>query len=459
MSRKSKKKYEIDMCSGSVLKKLLLFAVPLMFSSMLQLLFNAADIVIVGRFAGDNSLAAVGSNTALIGLMTNLFVGLSVGVNVLAARLYGAGEKEELNRAVHTAMLLSMISGVLLTVIGIFMAKKILIWMHAPEDVLELAAVYLRTYFFGMPAMMIYNFGSAVLRAVGDTKRPLYYLSAAGLINLLLNMLFVIVLHLDVFGVGLATVISQSIAAFLMVHCLLKEEGVLKLTPGNLRLDKKELLHILRVGIPAGVQNILYDMSNVVVQASINIFGAVVVAANSAAESIENFVLFGMMAFSQVILSFVGQNIGRGEMKRIGRGVLVGILCSVGAGLLLGGGVLIFGEQLLGLYTSSDDVVREGMIRLQLILLAYPLCGALDGLVSAMRGMGQAFIPTGITLLGVCGLRLIWMATVFQTAAFHRVETIYVVYPISWLVTLCAQFICFIVIKRKVTKVFAEANI
>ena len=298
MALRQAKSYSIDMCSGPILPKMLRFAVPLMFSSMLQLLFNAADVIVVGRFAGDNSLAAVGSTTALINLLTNLFLGLSIGANILAARHYGAREDEELSKTVHTAMLLSILSGVLLTVAGVLGARQILTWMQSPPEVLKLSALYLRIYFLGMTATMLYNFGAALLRAVGDTRRPLFYLSGAGVINVVLNLLFVIVLKMDVAGVALATVISQCISAFLVVRCLIKESGAIRLDLRRLKLHPTKLRQILRVGLPAGFQGILFSLSNVVIQSSVNSFGEIVVAGGSAASSVENFVYVAMRPMS-----------------------------------------------------------------------------------------------------------------------------------------------------------------
>ena len=358
------KKYEIDMCSGAILPKMLLFAIPLMCSSILQLLFNAADIIVVGRYAGDNSLAAVGSNTPLIGLLTNLFIGLSIGTNVLAARYYGAKAEEDLAKTVHTSMVLGIVSGLFLSVAGIAGARRILIWMQTPEEVLGLATLYLVIYFLGMTAMMVYNFGSAILRAVGDTRRPLYYLVAAGIINVILNLFFVINLRLDVAGVAIATVISQCVSALLVVRCLLREGGGIRLVPSMMRIDRAKLAQILKIGLPAGIQGVLFSLSNVVIQSSINSFGAVVMAGNSAAANIELFVYFAMNAFYQAIISFTSQNYGAGRIKRIYKVLLRGQACIVVIGGLLGVLVVIFGRTLLGVYSSSGAVIDAGMERL-----------------------------------------------------------------------------------------------
>ncbi|MBQ8781297.1 MAG: MATE family efflux transporter [Oscillospiraceae bacterium] len=446
------KHYELDMCSGSVLKKMLIFALPLMFSSVLQLLFNAADIVVVGRFAGDASLAAVGSNTALINLLTNLFIGLSVGANVIAARHYGADEQKELSKTVHTAMLLSVLSGALLTVTGLLFARQLLVLMKTDSEVLELAAVYLRIYFAGMPAMMIYNFGSALLRAVGDTKRPLHYLFFAGVVNVILNLIFVIAFKMDVAGVALATVISQCISAFLIVRCLMNEQGGMKLIFSELRIDVKKFLSIMRIGLPAGFQGVVFSLSNVVIQSSVNLFGKTVVAGNSAASNIEGFIYVAMNAFHQAVLSFTGQNIGAGKYERINRILVTGLACVFVTGAALGGIVLAAGPQLLGLYSESAEVIEAGMVRLGFVLSTYFLCGMMDVMVGSIRGMGYSIMPMIVSLVGACGLRLLWIATIFQMEQFHSVETIYISYPVTWTITFATHLICFAVVRKRLGK-------
>ncbi len=449
LKNKKNEKYEIDMCSGSILKKMLLFAVPLMFSSILQLLFNAADIVVVGRFAGDNSLAAVGSNSALINLLTNLFVGLSVGANVLIAHYYGAKENEDLKKAVHTVMTISIISGLVLTVIGIVGARQLLIWMDTPEGVLDLAVVYLRIYFGGMIATMVYNFGAAILRAVGDTKRPLYYLILAGIVNVVLNLIFVIKFDMDVAGVAFATVISQCISAFLVIRCLVKEQGGIHLDLKALRIDKGNFFKILQVGLPAGFQGMLFSLSNVVIQSAVNGFGETVVAGNSAAANIEGFVYMAMNAFHQAVISFTSQNVGAGRYDRINKILYTAQLYVVIVGLTMGLAVVALGKPLLGLYTSSSIVVDAGYIRLKYIVTCYFLCGMMDVMVGSLRGLGYAIMPMIVSLVGACGLRLIWIATVFQMEAFHSIKMVYITYPISWFLTFIAHVICFVLVRRK----------
>lgn len=432
------------MCSGPILPKLLQFTLPLMLSSILQLLFNAADIVVVGRFAGDNSLAAVGSNTAIIGLLTNLFIGLSVGANILAARQSGAGDQEGLGQTVHTAMLLSLISGALLAVAGACGARSILAAMQSPEKVLDLAALYLRIYFLGMPAAMLYNFGAALLRAVGDTRRPLYYLFSAGIVNVALNLLFVVVCDLDVAGVALATVISQCISAALVVRCLVREQGPVHLDLRQLRIYRARLRQIMQTGLPAGFQGILFSLSNVVIQSSVNGFGETVVAGNAAAANIETFVYAAMNAFYQANISFTSQNLGAGNYRRIRNIALQAQGCVIVVGLVMGGLATLFGPQLLGIYSDSPAVIAAGMNRLRIVCATYAVCGMMDVMVGSLRGMGYSIMPMVVTLIGACGLRLAWVYTVFQIPAYHTVHVIYWSYPISWAITFLVHALCFL---------------
>jgi putative MATE family efflux protein len=447
-----KKKYEMDMCSGSVFKKMILFAIPLMCSSILQLLFNAADIVVVGRFAGDNALAAVGSNTALINLLTNIFVGLSVGANVLTAQYYGARHDKDLKETVHTAMTLSIYSGIFLTVVGIGLARVLLELMQAPEEVLNLAVLYLRIYFLGMTATMVYNFGSAILRAVGDTRRPLYYLLGAGIVNVLLNLFFVIALHWGVAGVAAATAISQSISAALVVRCLVKEKGGIHLDLKALGIRKEKLLKIMQIGLPAGFQGMVFSLSNVVIQSAVNSFGAISVAGNSAASNIEGFVYMAMNAFYQATISFTSQNYGAKQYKRIYKILFAGEVCVTITGIVLGNLAVHFGHSLLGIYSESPDVIAAGMIRLKIICSVYALCGIMDVFVGALRGIGYSIVPMIVSLVGACGLRLLWIATVFQIPQYHTLRTIYLSYPITWLITLTVHAITFFILARKVLK-------
>lgn len=446
------------MCNGPILRKMLMFTLPLMLSSMLQLLFNAADIIVVGKWCGDNSLGAVGSNTALINLLTNVFIGLSIGANVLVARFYGSGNQKDLSETVHTAMLLSIISGFILTVVGELFARQLLILMKTPDEILDLATEYLRIYFIGMPAMMVYNFGSAILRAVGDTRRPLYFLFLSGVLNVGLNLLLVIPLGMDVAGVGIATVFSQTVSAVLVVICMIRDKGAVKLEIRKLRINGKKFLSIMRIGLPAGFQGTVFSLSNVVIQSSVNLFGKTVVAGNSAAANIEGFVYMAMNAFHHATLSFTSQNFGAAKYDRIKKSLFTGQVCVFVTGLLLGQLVCIFGRPLLSIYTKTPAAIDAGMVRLKFICGTYFLCGMMDVMVGAIRGMGYAILPMTVSLIGACGLRLVWIATVFQIPKHHTTDTIYMSYPVTWAVTLAVHIICFIIIWRKNTRLKADVR-
>ena len=456
MAKRPGKSYEIDMCSGAILPKLLQFALPLMFSSILQLLFNAADIIVVGRWAGDNSLAAVGSNASIIGLLTNLFIGLSVGANILAARFYGAREEENLRQTVHTALLVSLLGGMLLAVTGALGAHTILIWMQSPPEVLDLATLYLRIYFLGMPATMLYNFGAALLRAVGDTRRPLYYLTLAGVINVVLNLFFVIVCHLDVAGVAIATVASQCVSALLVLRCLTKAGGAVRLDLRQLKIHPVRLRQIMRVGIPAGIQGVLFSLSNVVIQSSINSFGETVMAGNAAANNIETFIYASVNAFYQANISFTSQNLGAGRIDRIRPIMLRALGCAAVTGGVLGWLTVLLGPHLLGIYSDSAPVISAGMDRIRIVCTLYALCGLMDVIVGSIRGMGYAVTPMLVTLIGACGLRLLWIAVLFQIPEYHTIHTVYISYPVSWTVTFLAQLVCYSLGMRRLCRRMGE---
>lgn len=446
------KKYEVDMCSGSVFGKMLFFALPLMCSSILQLLFNAADIVVVGRFAGDDALAAVGSNSALINLLTNLFMGLSIGSNVLTAQYYGAKKEKDLKETVHTSMLVSLFSGLMLTIIGVVGAEVLLRLMQAPPEVLGLAVLYLRIYFLGMASMMVYNFGSAILRAVGDTKRPLYYLLGAGVINVILNLFFVITCRMGVAGVAVATVISQTVSAALVVRCLIKEQGGIHFELGELAITKEKLFKIMQIGLPAGFQGTVFSLSNVVIQSAINSFGNIAVAGNSAGANIEGFVYMAMNSFYQAAISFTSQNFGARQYGRIYKILFAGELYAVVTGVLLGNLAVLFGNELLGIFSPSREVVAVGLGRIKIICTLYALCGIMDVFVGVLRGIGYSVVPMVVSLVGACGLRLLWLATVFRIPKYHSLQTVYWSYPITWTVTLAIHALTFVVISRKLVK-------
>lgn len=446
------KKYEIDMCSGPILPKLLKLTLPLLLSSILQLLFNAADIIVVGNFAGDNSLAAVGSTSALVNLITNLFLGLSTGANVMTSRYMGAKDNERVSRTVHTSIFLSVVSGLILTVIGVLFADEMLALMNTPDEVLELSALYLRIYFAGMVAMMVYNFGSSILRSKGDTKRPLYYLSFAGVVNVVLNLIFVIFFNMDVAGVALATVISQCISAALVLRCLIKETDAFHFDFRKLRPDRTITMKILGIGIPAGFQGVVFSLSNVVIQSSINGFGPIAMAGSAAAASIEGFVWVSMNAFSQGALTFMSQNIGAARYSRINRIAVIACACAAVTGLVLGNLAYFFGESLLGIYDPRPEIIRPGMTRMSLVCVFYFTCGLMDCIVGAIRGMGYAVTPTIVSLLGACGLRILWIFTIFTIPEYHTEFMLFLSYPLSWTITFLAHLVCFFFMRRKYPK-------
>lgn len=444
------KKYEIDMCNGPLLGKIMLFSLPLMLSGILQLLFNAADMIVVGRWAGSDALAAVGSTGSLINLIVNVFIGLSVGANVCVARYYGSGQEKELSDMVHTAILTSVICGFLLIGIGFFVAPVALKVMGTPSDVLDHAVLYVRIYFAAMPAMMLYNFGSAILRAVGDTRRPLYYLLFSGVINVLLNLLFVIRFNMGVAGVALATAISQVVSAALVIICLMRTEGPYRLQIKKLRIVPHKLWMMARIGIPAGLQGAIFSISNVLIQSSINSFGKIAVAGNSAAGNLEGFVYTAMNAMHQTAVSFVGQNYGARKFKRIGKTALICLGIVTVVGLVMGIGLYFVSPWLLQLYAKQPEVIEYGILRLLYISCPYFLCGFMDTVVGCLRGMGRSILPMIVSLTGACLFRVIWIFTVFS--ADKRLETLYISYPISWAITSAVHVICFLIIYHKYKK-------
>ena len=441
------KSYEMDMCHGPLLKKILIFSIPLMLSGILQLLFNAADIIVVGRYAGSTALAAVGSTSALINLLTNLFIGFSMSANVLVARYYGGGKETDANETVHTAILLSIFSGSFLALLGNLFAGPLLSLMGTPPDVLSQATLYMRLYFLGMPVIMLYNFGSSILRAIGDTKRPLLFLGISGIINVILNLIFVICLHLGVAGVALATVLSQCLSAALIVKCLCDQKGCLKLSIKKLVLSKDKLLQIIQIGLPAGLQGTIFSLSNVLIQSSINTFGSVAMAGNTAASNIESFIYISMNTFYQTALTFTSQNAGGRKYHRITK-VLICCECLVIAtGILLGGSAYLFAPQLLSIYSSDASVIAFGLKRMAVICLSYALCGIMDVIVGSLRGLGYSILPMIVSLIGACGLRILWIFTVFKW--YHSLFILYLSYPITWIITFIAHLCCYIFIKKK----------
>ena len=448
----------MDMVHGPLAGKILLFALPLMFSSILQLLFNAADVVVVGRYAGEAALAAVGSTSSLINLLVTLFVGFSVGTNVVVARDLGAGRPEQVRAGVHTAVAIALISGVLLTVLGLAAARPLLVWTASTPDVIDLATLYLRIYFCGMPVNMLYNFGAAILRAQGDTRRPLYFLAIAGVTNVALNLLFVIAFQMSVAGVALATIISQAVSAFLVLGCLMRDQGPLHLDMKKLCIDKRIMIQIMRVGLPAGFQGIVFSLSNVVIQSSINSFGSTAIIAGSAdSANIEGFVYVAMNAFYQTDLTFTSQNYGAGECGRVDRSLILCQAYVVAAGLLLGVLAAVFGHPLAAIYApGKEEVISHAILRLKYICIPYFLCGVMDVMVGVLRGLGHSIVPMIVSMVGACGVRLLWVATIFQT--YHTPQMLYLSYPVSWLITGGVHVAFFLAVRKHAYRECARAH-
>ena len=447
---KANRKYEMDLVSGPILKKVLLFSLPLMATGVLQLLFNAADIAVVGQFAGSQALSAVGATGALINLIVNLLMGLSIGTSVLVARFYGAGSDRDVSETVRTSIAISFYGGLVVGALGMVVCKPMLRLMATPDEVIDEAAKYMRIYFAGFASIAVYNFGSAVLRAVGDTKRPFYFLTIAGVINVLLNLFCVIVLKMGVAGVALPTVLSQTVAAVMVIVCLCRSEGSIHLDLRRVRFDRDKVRQILRVGLPAGIQGTVFSISNIVIQSGVNSFGAIAMAGNTAAGNLEGFVSIITNAFYQAAVTFTSQNMGAGKKER----VLRILFCCIGsiwvAGSLGAVAFRLFGGTLLRIYTADPEVIAYGVLRLTWVGMFYMICGTMDGMVGMMRGLGYSLTPMFVTMIGVVGVRLTWLFTVFPQ--FHTLQSLYVSYPISWTATSLVHVLCFIWAYRKMMR-------
>ena len=443
-----KNKYEIDMCNGTIMDKLISFALPLMVSGILQLMFNAVDIIVVGRFSGSQALAAVGSTTALINVFTNLFIGVSLGANVLAARFYAAGKDKEMSETVHTAITLALVSGVVMAVVGLVFSRWALEIMGTPADVIDQSTLYMRIYFLGMPFFMVYNYGAAILRAVGDTKRPLMFLIVAGVINAVLNMFLVIAFHLGVAGVAIATVISQMISCILVLRCLYKTDSSYQLRFSKLCMKKFYLAQIFQVGIPAGVQSTVINFSNAMLQSSVNSFGSTAMAGYTAANNVLGFLYASVNSVTQACMSFTSQNYGVGKYKRMDRVLLdCGILSFIIA-FVLGCGSYIFGGEILKIYTEDPEVIRCGVEILSITTVPYFLCGIMDLFPGALRGMGHSGVPMILSIIGTVGTRIVWIFWIFPQN--RSLYTLFISYPASWAITIVMQVICFIFVRRTV---------
>ena len=440
-------KYEIDMCNGTILDKLVSFSVPLMLTSILQLLFNAVDIIVVGRFSGSSSLAAVGSTTALIHIFTNLFIGVSLGANVLAARYFATGRKEEMSGAVHTAIAFALLSGIVMVFVGVGISRPALELMDTPDDVIGKSVTYMSIYFCGMPFFMLYNYGAAILRAVGDTKRPLVFLAVAGMANVVLDLLLVIVIPLDVAGVAIGTVASQMVSCVLVLWCLYRTEGSYQLRFSRLKIRWIYLKRIFQVGIPAGIQSTVINFSNALLQSSVNSFGSIAMAGYTAANNIMSFLYAAVNAVTQACMSFTSQNYSVGKHKRMDKILLECLFLSVCFALALGVGAYVFGTGLLGIYSSEAEVIRCGLEILSITTVPYFLCGIMDLIPGALRGMGRSAVPMVLSVIGTVGVRILWIYVFFPD---HRsLYFLFISYPASWIATILMQVVCYLIVRKQ----------
>lgn len=443
-----KNKYEIDMCNGTIMDKLISFSLPLMLSGILQLMFNAVDIIVVGRFSGSQALAAVGSTSALINVFTNLFIGISLGANVLTARFYAAGREKEVSETVHTAITLALVSGIVMALVGLVFSKGALALMGTPDDVIGLSALYMRIYFLGMPFFMLYNYGAAILRAVGDTKRPLLFLMIAGVINACLNMVLVIVFKLGVAGVAIATVISQMISCVLVLRCLCQSESSYRLRFSELGMKGYYLKQIFSVGVPAGIQSTVINFSNVLLQSSVNSFGSTAMAGYTAANNLLGFLYVSVNSITQACMSFTSQNYGVGKLKRMDRVLADCMILSVVVAVALGCICYGFGPKILQIYTEDAEVIACGMEILAYTTITYFLCGWMDLFPGALRGMGYSAVPMVLSVIGTVGTRVVWIFGIFP---YHRsLAILFISYPASWIITIVLQVICFYFVRRRV---------
>lgn len=450
----TKKKYEMDMCNGNIFLKIIRFSIPLALMGMLQLFYNAADLIIVSKFGGDpDALGAVGSTGSIINLLVNLFIGLSVGTNVVVARYFGAKKHDKIKDVVHTSILSSFIIGIVLGLFGFIFARQLL---HLMNNELELSVVYLKIYFLGMPFNLVYNFAASILRAVGDTKRPLYYLSISGIANVLLNLLFVIVFKMTVDGVAMATVISQVISCILILITLFKSKECYKLSFKDLKIDKKSFFEIVKIGLPAGIQSSIFSISNVLIQSSVNMFGPTVMNGNSAAASVEGFVYTAMNSVYHASLAFMGQNVGAKKSKNIHKVMLYSLIIVTIVSITLGGILFLSGKHVLKIYTDIPDEIAVGYIRLHYLCLPYFLCGIMDVMVGCLRGLGYSTLPMIVSIVGVCGFRIFWILVIFYNYTdFKNIDDLnmlYISYPISWILTFIAHFGCYIYASKKKIK-------
>ncbi len=441
---------KIDMVNGPLFKNVVLYTLPIIATSVLQLLFNTMDLLVVGHYCGSDTVGAVGSTGSIVTLMTTLFTGLSVGVSVTVAQGLGGNHKTRVEKAVHTSIPVAFIGGILLTVLGLTCSRTFLEWMDNPAETIDMATVYMQIYFCGMAANLIYNFGAAILRAAGDTVRPLIYLSASGVLNVVLNIIFVRFFGMNVDGVAWATVVSQCASAVLVVLALRRRTDYCKLSLRKLTIDRIALSRILTIGVPAGIQSSLFSIANVIIQSSVNTFGAAAVTGGAAAGNVEGYAYVAVNAFSQTMMNFAGQNYGAGKPKRVVKTMSICLVLATVVGLLLGGGIYLFGKPLLGLYiTDSPEAIEYGMIKLLYVCLPYFICGLMDVVSGALRGMGRSVSTMFISVFGICGVRLLWIFTLFRLPQFHTLEWLFATYPISWALTFLVSLIVYLFVRNK----------
>lgn len=443
----------VNMLEGPLLGPIFLFAMPLFITSVLQLAFNAVDIIVVGKFTGHHALAAVGATGPVINLLVTMFMGISIGASVIMGQNVGARDFKNAQDTLHTAIGISILGGILVLFAGIFTAMPLLRLMQTPPEVIELSGEYLKIYYIGMPGFMVYNFGSALLRAIGDSRRPMYFLTISGVFNVICNLIFVIVFKMGVAGVAIATAISQYIAAALIVASLLKADGYMKLSFDKIRISKDKALGMMKIGLPAGFQGALFSISNILIQSGINSFGSVVMAGNTAAGNLEGFVYMGMNAVYQTSLSFTSQNMGAKQYDRVKKIFWTCVRVVIVVGLVLGVGAWIFGDKLLRLYTDEPEVIKYGVERLGVVSATYFLCGIMDTMVGGLRGMGYSITPMIISLTAVCILRMIWIATIFQS--IHTPVILYLSYPVSWIFAAIGHYINYLYAMKKLKKLQA----
>ena len=447
------KKINTSMTEGPLFRGIVLYTIPIILTGILQLLFNAADLVVVGRFCGSVSVGAVGATGAITTLVVSLFTGLSVGSGVTVAHAYGQKDWKTVHRTVHTTLPLAIASGLVLTVIGVLFSKQLLMLMDTPENVLELSSVYMKIYFAGMTFNMIYNFAAAILRAVGDTKSPLIFLTLAGVINVILNLIFVTVFHMNVAGVALATTLSQGVSAFLVVRELMKRTDACRLVLRDMRFYGAQIKKIVFIGLPSGINGAVYAISNVLIQSSVNSFGDIVVSGNAAAGNIEGFVWISINSFMQSALNYTAQNVGAGNFNRVKKTFWTCLASVSAVGIFLGVTVYSLAPHLLSIYiTDSAEAIAYGITRMTYICLPYFLCGIMDVTTGALRGMGVSFAPMIISIMGVCGIRIGWIYTIFRVEEFHTLDCLYFSYPISWIITFSVQLAVYLIILKKRTK-------